>query len=725
MSPEQHRCEQVGPESDQFSFCVMVYEALFGARPFGGRTIEEVALEVSEGRIKPPPARSKVPRHVRRALVRGLATDPAARWPSMDALLDAVAPRPTGRRAATAALGVVAAGAVTFALLAGRDGDPDAAARASARESAAGVWSSQARAELAAAFVATGHSAAPGAASTVTRSLDRYLERWIEARVLIARRNRDGSDPLALAQRRRECLGRRLDEARAVVDTLRGVDASMIERAADAVRLLTPVSVCTEGNALAGRMPPPEEAARRDRFRALEGELDHIKALAHVGKIDEATALATRTVAAARELDHPPLTAEALFALGGLQGSRNDSSLAQRTLEEALVEVARAGDDELAGKIWIRFLGIAASAGEVERCRAIAAGASAAIERAQLPELRIWFDDAMGTVANAAADFAEAERLHRGALALAERTEGTDGADLGFLHLHLASDLVELGRLDEARAELEKGRASAIDELGATNPYMQLFDTQAALIAQASGDFATMLAATEELAKRPTAPTAAFVQYLHGTALFGVGRVDEAVAPLRAAAVSFAAKGDTQREYESRINLSITFYTLNQYADAAPEAERAIEIAARAFASGDPRLADARLHRGLVALEMSELERALSQCRAALDLYTEIGGDADPQRVIPLVCLSRATRRQGDARAALGMAREAHRLAGATSDPGLLLETSDELSMVLWETGDKAGARDAVARAIAAAEALGQDTAELRERQAKFRRSRR
>jgi hypothetical protein len=38
------------------------------------------------------PPDTDVPDRIRRALVRGLAIDPAARWPTMDALLDALLP---------------------------------------------------------------------------------------------------------------------------------------------------------------------------------------------------------------------------------------------------------------------------------------------------------------------------------------------------------------------------------------------------------------------------------------------------------------------------------------------------------------------------------------------------------------------------------------------------------------------------------------------------------
>ena len=69
--------------SDQFSFCVALYEALFGRRPFAGRTAREREREVREGRVLPPRRGSRVPSAVRQAVLRGLAPDPTRvtlRW---------------------------------------------------------------------------------------------------------------------------------------------------------------------------------------------------------------------------------------------------------------------------------------------------------------------------------------------------------------------------------------------------------------------------------------------------------------------------------------------------------------------------------------------------------------------------------------------------------------------------------------------------------------------
>jgi serine/threonine protein kinase len=91
MAPEQHLGGIADARADQFSFCVALYEALYGERPFRGATLGELRMNLIAGRMHAPPPRSPVPPWLRRVLVRGLATAPERRWPDMRALLAALA----------------------------------------------------------------------------------------------------------------------------------------------------------------------------------------------------------------------------------------------------------------------------------------------------------------------------------------------------------------------------------------------------------------------------------------------------------------------------------------------------------------------------------------------------------------------------------------------------------------------------------------------------------
>ena len=90
MAPEQHSGGHTDPRTDQFSFCVALYEALHGQRPYDGKTWEELSQSVLAGRVRPPPASSRVPASLHRIVVRGLSVRPGDRFASMNELLGAL-----------------------------------------------------------------------------------------------------------------------------------------------------------------------------------------------------------------------------------------------------------------------------------------------------------------------------------------------------------------------------------------------------------------------------------------------------------------------------------------------------------------------------------------------------------------------------------------------------------------------------------------------------------
>jgi predicted Ser/Thr protein kinase len=88
MAPEQWTGGEVTPATDQFAFCVALWEALAGERPYRGNTAEELRTGVLGGPAEL--AAEAIPRPLRSVLRRGLEADAAGRWPSMDALLAAL-----------------------------------------------------------------------------------------------------------------------------------------------------------------------------------------------------------------------------------------------------------------------------------------------------------------------------------------------------------------------------------------------------------------------------------------------------------------------------------------------------------------------------------------------------------------------------------------------------------------------------------------------------------
>ncbi len=97
MAPEQFGGQPANACSDQFGFCVALYECLYSRHPFARGSARSL-LELSEQQATAPlradaHAAHGVPPWLHAVLARGLHRDPACRYPSMDALLDALTPR--------------------------------------------------------------------------------------------------------------------------------------------------------------------------------------------------------------------------------------------------------------------------------------------------------------------------------------------------------------------------------------------------------------------------------------------------------------------------------------------------------------------------------------------------------------------------------------------------------------------------------------------------------
>jgi predicted Ser/Thr protein kinase len=110
MAPEQLEGRGADARSDQFSFCVALYEMLFGRRPFTGGD-----LAALRGEMRRPPTferAPRLPRAVERGLGRGLALAPDARYPSVEALRVELEGWPRRRRTFALSLAALALAAL-------------------------------------------------------------------------------------------------------------------------------------------------------------------------------------------------------------------------------------------------------------------------------------------------------------------------------------------------------------------------------------------------------------------------------------------------------------------------------------------------------------------------------------------------------------------------------------------------------------------------------------
>jgi predicted Ser/Thr protein kinase len=82
MAPEQWNGGEVGPATDQFAFCVALWEAFVGERPFRGDSVEALRAAVERGPKSLP--LHKITRRFRPLFLRGLDPDPKKRYPDME-----------------------------------------------------------------------------------------------------------------------------------------------------------------------------------------------------------------------------------------------------------------------------------------------------------------------------------------------------------------------------------------------------------------------------------------------------------------------------------------------------------------------------------------------------------------------------------------------------------------------------------------------------------------
>jgi tetratricopeptide (TPR) repeat protein/tRNA A-37 threonylcarbamoyl transferase component Bud32 len=375
MAPEQRRGEPPDARSDQFSFCVALYWALYGVWPFdrnrlpargadsnpgssqkgtqrdSQRTNNPRPVHAATGAFEPPQD-AKVPGFLQRAVMRGLSPDPAKRFASMDALLAHLEYRPRMiRRAAAAAACVLVASGGAGVWYTQQTAQSRALLCTGAEQKLAGIWDQASRKRVTDSLVATGQPQAAEVASRVSSMLDEYARGWVEASTEACRATRlRGEQTEALMSLRVVCLERRLHDLKAVTGVLATADAELVGKASDTISLLPSVRGCEDVAALNQVEPPPDAPQAREEIERISRELAQLKALTDAGRYDQGLAVATPALKAASTLGYRPLEAEALLRHGWLLARRNELAPAERHLFQALGTALASRNDEVVAR---------------------------------------------------------------------------------------------------------------------------------------------------------------------------------------------------------------------------------------------------------------------------------------------------------------------------------------------------------------------------------------
>ena len=674
MAPELLRGERADTRSDQFSFCVTLWEALYGERPsFGDPT----------STVESPPRRAKwVPAWLRRACERGLASEPRDRWPSMNALLDELARARSKlrRRAAGVALGLCGlalAGSAGWQR-AERARQQLACERAGAEISA--VWNPRVRADLAQALRATGVANAEATIERLLPRLDAWAQQWatlreqacVEAEIV-------GTRSPPLAERSRDCLAEQRDLLASLLDVLREPDRGAVNRALPAVVAMPALERCLDDRTLERRRPPPEDVEQRAQFEALRRELTSLRGRFAVGDYEAGIADAEQLLARAESLGARALAVQVRATLGELARLDGQLDRAERVLTRAYLDAGSLQDDELAaqtaislailvgfdrdrhaeGVIWlqsaemlVRRLGdehgpLGAQLLSVQAHLDTLAGAyddaerrfSEALELEQRnlgpdhPNIAETFNGLAG-VLEARGDYAGARRHYERALAIRER-------DLGAAHPTVAASLHNLGMLywrqgdgEGARALLERALAIWEPAHGPDSVDVATGLHTLAIVDKSLGRYADARAGFERalaIRERELGPDHRQVaETLNGLA--GIDKIegDYALAQQRYERVLRLLQAGLGVDHPSVAgvynNLAELHRARGDYQRAAELHERALAIRERTLGPDHPSIADSLSNLALIAIEAEDHERARELNLAALEMRERLLG---------------------------------------------------------------------------------------------------
>jgi eukaryotic-like serine/threonine-protein kinase len=469
MAPEQFD-GHADARSDQFSWCVTFYEVFFGTRPFVADTALGIRAEILAQRVREPPLGTLVPGWVRPLLLRGLAVDPARRWPDVAALLVAIERRRRPRRWPWL---LAVAGAGALAALAARSEAPQLAVAACTddREQLDRVWGPDARAAIETAFTRASVAYGPATWNRARARMDALGEAWTGARLEACRQTRDRNPEVAAAGRRQTaCLDRALGSFAFVAETLGDTQRPTVEHAMPILLALQDRVECAHDDTAVDEAIDGEALSELDRASLLD------EARRGPEAIEILEPLAERLPASSH------LRAQALQIRAdvhlGLGAAGRDTAIG--AANDALDAAETTGDPVLLVAAW-RTLARAESAyGDIERAGFAIARARNLAALPQVDELeraRVdWADavhlEARGQLVEAAARYRDAIARHRELHA--------DRVGLAFLLMDASAPLLLAGSPDEAVGAIDDAVEICEELLGPEHPETSLALVRAA-----------------------------------------------------------------------------------------------------------------------------------------------------------------------------------------------------------------------------------------------------
>ena len=654
MSPEQHLELPLDARSDQFGFCVALFGALYRQRPFVGETQEALLQAILAGPPVAAPAGTGVPTPVFAVIRRGLAAVPADRWPSMDALLEALGrARMRSRRIAIlATVGVATIAAAGLALAAS---PVEVESRCARSEVPALVpWDASARERVRTSLLATGAAHAETTFARVDTQVDGYMQSWIASRRAACAAAVAANEPHDL-DARLDCLDDRLAAVNALVEALASADAALVDRAAESAAGLPNIEACDDPAALARAAPQPDDPRQREAVAEIRHMLAGADTLANAGRLDEAMTSAELALARARALAYPATLAEALYVSGSTLRERGELEEAEAQLEEAATIASASGHDRLLGRAATELATVLAKSGKFEAAERWLRHADAAAGRD--PDDRsaaAMVHHCRGFLLYERAHYPEAAAEYEAALAIQEEL----GNELGAANtlVNIGSTLVQQGDYAGAAATFRRVLPMITSALGAEHPRVALVLANLAITHDALGqheqsiEFGRRALAMRERVLGPKHPDTGATHINLGLALHNAGRLAEAKDHLeRAIEIHGAALGEDHVLVAASLNnLALVVAGLGDTERALALHRRALEIRRKRLEPQHPEIAISLANVGIALMELGRLDEARVHLEEALAIDQQALGSMHPEVALVHVDLARLAEREGD-----------------------------------------------------------------------------
>lgn len=697
MSPEQMQGEPLTPSSDQFSFCLTLYEALYGQLPFLGRSSRKRVRNILDGNLQAPPPGSHVPNRIHAVIVRGLRGDPEARWPSMNDLLRALQRSRSRKRTlgSLVVVGIVGTGVVSAAML------PVTDPCASTRDEASSVWTPERRAQIRERFESSGIANQQLEHTRIDTNLSRFAERWAAARVRVCE-TASGAPQRRAAQR--TCLHRALQQFSVLVEEVAAGDTATLRNSLEAVSSLPTVASCDAAVTDEHAAAPPH---LRHQVEGLAEELATIATLLDLHRYERADELTARILRESEQLGFAPLLAEAQYRRADLLHAQGLQVDAAAVFEQAFHTAQAAHRDRLAARIAVELhLTYGYHLARPKLAARWEGLAQAAVERLgdDAGTLRAEHIRTVGLVALRNTDYALARDRFEETLALYEGLEDADP----LLHAEAQSNLgiaaLELGQLDAADAAFRSALEDTEREVGRfNNRHITIINNLGNLEQmrgdhQASHDYFAQVYETELALYGGEDVRVAMSLNNMGTALMSLRRDAEAIVLFERSIRAYES-GDHHGVDLARPvgNLGVAHTRAKNYKEAETSLVQAIALIE---AELGPMQADSSVHwfnLGSVRLEQGEYERALEAMHRSLEIDEHALGRKHPFVAQTLSATAMTYVRSGQTARAKPLLMEALEIFAAFDvDPLTVNYTKFELAKLMWDEGNRDEARELI-----------------------------